>query len=158
MFANHGALVKHNHLMEGINSRLDGLQAAILSVKLKYILDWTALRIEKAAYYDTLLADIKQIQLPKVRPNTKHSYHLYVILAEDRDALRAYLAEQGIPAEVHYPVPLPFMLAYQYLGLTRGQFPICDHNQAKLLSIPIYPEITTEQMDYIGQKIRQFYV
>jgi dTDP-4-amino-4,6-dideoxygalactose transaminase len=157
MYANHGALVKHNHIIEGINSRLDGLQAAVLSVKLKYVQDWTESRIANAEYYDQVLSHISQIEVPRIRPNTRHSFHLYVIQAQDRDGLRAYLSTHGIATEVHYPVPLPFMPAYAYLGQTEADFPISKSNQQRILSLPMYPELTKEQMQFVAQTISDFY-
>lgn len=157
MFANHGALIKHTHIIEGINSRLDGLQAAILSAKLPYILEWTAKRAACAAYYDDILSGIPNIQLPKLRENTKHSFHLYVIRAEKRDELAAFLKENGIETAIHYPIPLPFMEAYKYLGHTRADFPVVARNQGEILSIPIYPELTQRQQTYIANTIKRFY-
>lgn len=157
MYANHGALKKHHHLMEGINSRLDGLQAAILCAKLPYILGWTKLRQQKAAYYHKALAGISQITLPKVRPQTEHTWHLYVILAERRDELAEYLQNEGIETAIHYPVPLPFMPAYSHLGGTTSDFPAVAHNQSRILSFPIYPELSNAQMDTVANGVRQFY-
>lgn len=157
MYANHGALKKHHHLMEGINSRLDGLQAAILSAKLPYILEWTAARKQKAQYYSKILVGIPQIVLPKVRANTEHTWHLYVILAEQREALIQYLNDCGIETVIHYPVPLPFMPAYAYQGATVQDYPVVAGNQAKILSLPIFPEISEEQMDFVATCIRKFY-
>ncbi len=158
MYSTHGALIKHTHLMEGINSRLDGLQAGILSAKLPHILKWTSERSEKADFYNQYLADIENIELPKVRPNTKHSYHLYVIKAEKRDELRKFLQSKGIACEIHYPVPLPFMPAYAYLKLDRNDFKIVADNQQKILSLPVYPELGEEQIKYIAQNIKEFYI
>ena len=143
--------------MQGINSRLDGLQAAILSAKLPHILEWTKLRQQKAAYYHEVLAGIPQITLPKVRPHTEHTWHLYVILAEQRDELAEYLQTQGIETAIHYPVPLPFMPAYAHLGGTISDFSAVAHNQSQILSLPIYPELNTIQIDFISTCIRQFY-
>lgn len=157
IFANHGALIKHQHQMEGINSRLDGLQAAILSAKLPYILEWTEKRNKCADYYNEILAGITQIELPQLRPNSKHSYHLYVIKAEKRDELSAYLKDNGVETAIHYPIPLPFMDAYKYLGKTREDFPMVAANQSKILSIPIFPELTNEQQNYIAAQIKNFY-
>lgn len=157
MYANHGALKKHYHLMEGINSRLDGLQAAILSAKLPYILEWTKLRQQKAAYYHKVLADIPQIVPPVIRPDTEHTWHLYVVLADQRDELAAYLHTQGIETAIHYPVPLPLMPAYAYLGGEVIDFPKVVYNQSRILSLPIYPELSTIQIDFISTCIRQFY-
>lgn len=157
IYANHGALVKHQHQIEGINSRLDGLQAAILSAKLPYILEWTEKRNQCATYYNEILAEITQIELPQLRPNSKHSYHLYVIKAKKRDELAAYLKNNGIETAIHYPVPLPFMDAYKYLGKTTDDFPIVAANQSRILSIPIFPELTKQQQDYIATQIKNFY-
>lgn len=157
MYANHGALIKHQHQIEGINSRLDGLQAAILSAKLPHILKWTDQRIKCAAYYDRILADIGEIELPKVRQNSKHSYHLYVLKAHRRDELALYLKERGIETAVHYPTPLPMLPAYCYLNLKSEDFPIALANMSQILSIPIFPELSIEQQDYIGDCIRTFY-
>lgn len=157
MYANHGSLVKHQHQIEGINSRLDGLQAAILSVKLKYILKWTEQRRQNAQYYDSILSNVAEIQTPRVRPNTKHSYHLYVIQAKDRDGLEAHLKAAGVDTVRNYPVILPLVEAYKYLGQTAEDFPSAYKKQQEILSIPMFPEITERQMDYVASKIKQFY-
>lgn len=157
MFATHGALVKHQHKIEGINSRLDGLQAAILSAKLPYILEWTEKRNKAADTYRDLLKDVSSISLPLVRPDTYHSYHLFVILAEKRDELMAYLKSKGIETAIHYPTPLPFLDAYAYLNHKEEDFPQLVSNQRKILSLPIYPEITYEQIDYVCSQLKSFY-
>jgi dTDP-4-amino-4,6-dideoxygalactose transaminase len=157
MYANHGALVKHQHQMEGINSRLDGLQAAILSTKLPNILEWTERRIQVARWYRENLDGVEQLVLPKIRPDSKHSFHLFVVRAEQREELINFLLENGIDTAIHYPVPLPFMPAYSYLGYTPGDFPVTHNYQSKILSLPIYPELTEEQVKYICEKIKSFY-
>jgi dTDP-4-amino-4,6-dideoxygalactose transaminase len=157
MYANHGALKKPFHKMEGINSRLDGLQAAILDAKLPYIIEWTEKRIAVAAAYNKALAGIKGIVLPKQRPNSKHSYHLYVIRAERRDELMQFLTAQGIETVVHYPSALPNLEAYTYLGHTPADFPVASRLQSEILSLPVYPEITTAQIDLVASAIKAFY-
>ncbi len=157
MYARHGALKKHQHEMEGINSRLDGLQAAILSTKLPYILGWTEKRIANAAIYDTVLSEIKEIVTPKKRPDTKHTYHLYVILAKDRDALAKHLQENGIETAVHYPTALPNLKAYEYLGYSNADFPVATWLQSEILSLPMYPELDEQQIKYIAETIKSFY-
>ena len=157
MFANHGALQKHHHQIEGINSRMDGLQAAILSAKLPYILTWTEKRIELAALYNTYLKGIPEIVLPKLRPGTKHTYHLYVILADKRDALRDYLEKNAIETLIHYPTPLPALPAYKYLDHSSADFPVATRLQPKILSLPIYPEMTEEMIAFIANAIHTFY-
>lgn len=156
-FARHGALVKHQHTIEGINSRLDGLQAAILSAKLPYILEWTSKRRANAAYYNNALYEISQIVTPEIRPETSHSFHLYVIRAEKRDELAAFLKTKGIETSIHYPVPLPFMEAYKYLGYTPQDFPVSYKYKSNILSLPMYPELTPEMMDYVSNAIKEFY-
>lgn len=157
MYANHGALIKHKHEMEGINSRMDGLQAAILSAKLPFILKWTEQRIQNAAVYDKHLSGIAQIQIPKVRPESRHTYHLYVIKAQRRDELMVYLKEKGIETAIHYPTPLPNLPAYAYLGTKPENFPVATDLQHRILSLPIYPELEEKQIAYIADCIREFY-
>jgi len=157
MFARHGALVKHQHKIEGINSRLDGMQAAILSAKLPHIQQWTEQRIANAEYYNSALSSIKEITIPTVRPGTKHTYHLYVIRAQKRDELQKYLQLKGVETAIHYPVPLPLMEAYQYLGYRQADFPISTKHQHEILSLPMYPELTTAMMDEVAARIKEFY-
>ncbi|GAB1397071.1 DegT/DnrJ/EryC1/StrS family aminotransferase [Saprospiraceae bacterium] len=157
MYANHGALKKHHHIMEGINSRMDGIQAAILTTKLPYILQWTEARIRNAARYGEVLKGIPQIVLPKVRENTKHTFHLYVIQAEKRDALAEYLKENGIETAIHYPTALPSLPCYAYLGKAAEDYPVATAFQSKILSLPMYPELTEEQIKYVADNIKRFY-
>ena len=157
MYANHGALTKHQHQIEGINSRLDGLQAAILNAKLPYILQWTESRIEKAALYNKHLNGITQITLPKVRPNTKHTFHLYVILATQRDELMQHLKNNGIETALHYPTALPNLKCYDYLQVTPQHFAVATALQHQILSLPIYPELTENSIEYIATSIKAFY-
>ena len=158
MFANHGALVKHEHQIEGINSRLDGLQAAVLSVKLNHIHPWTDQRRQAADLYRQALQGIEQIELPIERPGCKHVYHLFVIRARTgREELQRHLKEAGIDTAVHYPTPLPFLEAYQYLGHTESDFPVCAEYQSQILSLPMFAEITAEQIQHVADSIRSFY-
>jgi len=157
MYANHGSLKKHDHQIEGINSRMDGLQAAILSAKLPYILQWTADRIRIAHTYDTFLANNPHIQISKIRPGTVHTYHLYIILCEERDKLQKYLSGKNIETALHYPTILPLLPAYNHLGYKAEDFPNAYRYQQSCLSIPIYPEITDDQIQYIASSINAFY-
>tara|TARA_R100001143_G_C3360947_1_gene135578 strand:+ start:16904 stop:18007 length:1104 start_codon:yes stop_codon:yes gene_type:complete len=157
MYANHGALKKHEHIIEGINSRLDGLQASILSVKLDYILKWTEKRIENAELYNRHLSDIRDIVLPAVRPSSKHTFHLYMIRAKKRDELAAYLSKVGVATSIHYPTILPNLPAYDYLSHTPDDFPVASAYQNEILSLPMYPELTKVKIEYIASKIREFY-
>lgn len=156
MFARHGAIEKHNHLIEGMNSRLDGLQAAILNAKLPYIKQWTEKRIEVANKYSDQLAKISKIITPKVRSNSKHSFHLYVIRHEKRDELKSYLQECGIETAIHYPNILPNLKPYKLMGFSADDYPIASSFQGKILSLPIYPEMTDEQIHYVCDCISDF--
>lgn len=157
MYASHGALTKHHHLMEGINSRLDGLQAAILNVKLPKIHDWNKKRLANAMYYSKLLSGINEIVLPSIRDNSFHIFHVFCLRVENRDELQHYLKENGIETAIHYPVALPNMPAYQYRGYNPQDFPVATTYQDQILSLPMFPELTKEQMDYVAQKIKEFY-
>lgn len=157
MYANHGCLIKHQHKFEGINSRLDGLQAAILSVKLPHILDWNAKRLNNAKHYNKLLADNEGVTTPEIHPEGKHIFHLYVIRTQDRDKLQAYLKEKGISTGIHYPCPLPLLDAYSYLGYKKEDFPIAGNYKNEILSLPMYPELTSELIEQISKTIILWY-
>ena len=156
MFARHGGLTKGDHQIEGINSRLDGLQAAVLSVKLPYLLGWTRRRQEVAADYDRLLADISGITLPRVSIGREHAYHLYVIRHERRDALARHLESSGIQSVVNYPVALPLLPAYARLDCGPQDFPRAFHHQSRILSLPIFPEMTAAQLASVCNAVREF--
>lgn len=159
MFANHGALKKHEHKMEGINSRLDSLQAGILDVKLRFILNWTDLRVANAKLYQKYLSDIAEVSTPSIRKDSMHSFHLYVIkLNEKRDELMKYLSEKGVSTVLHYPTILPLLEAYEYLGHTAQDFPVAFDLQQKMCSIPMFPELREEQIRYVAECIKSFYL
>ena len=156
MFARHGGLTKGDHQIEGINSRLDGLQAAVLSVKLPHLPAWTARRQEVARAYGELLAGIDGLTLPRVAPGREPAWHLYVVQHEQRDALAKHLARRGIQTVVNYPVALPFLPAYSRLGHQPADFPVAHRHQSRILSLPIFPEITAAQMQAVAEAIRSF--
>lgn len=156
MIANHGQLKKHTHLMAGRNSRLDGMQAAILNAKIPHLAEWTSKRIEKAAYYDEAFAKIG-IQTPKKPDYTKHVYHLYMIRIDKRSELMVYLKQKGIETAVHYPVSMPLMPAFENLGGRAEDYPVNMSYIDNILSIPIFPEITVEQMQYVVDTIADFF-
>lgn len=155
-FANHGSLKKHDHVVEGMNSRLDGLQAAVLSVKLKYIDEWNKKRLQNAMRYTELLDEIDAITTPKIRKNASHIFHQYVIRTKHRDELAAFLREKGIETGIHYPVALPFLNAYEYLGHTPVDFPVAYDYQNEILSLPMYPELEEDQIKYVSDNIKNF--
>jgi dTDP-4-amino-4,6-dideoxygalactose transaminase len=156
MFARHGGLKKGEHRIEGINSRLDGLQAAVLSVKLPHLAAWTRRRQEIAAEYDRRLQDIPGITLPRVAAGRQHVYHLYVIRHEQRDAMAAHLAARGIQTAINYPVALPFLPAYARFKHTAAEFPNAHHNQSRILSLPIFPEMKAAQINAVIDGLRSF--
>jgi dTDP-4-amino-4,6-dideoxygalactose transaminase len=133
------------------------LQASILSAKLPHILKWTDQRITNAALYDKYLSGIEGISLPIDRPETKHTYHLYVIQTEQRQALTEHLTKQGIETAVHYPTALPNLPAYRYLNHTPADFPVASKLQDEILSLPMYPELTDGMIEYVSAAVRAFY-
>ncbi|MEO7991930.1 MAG: DegT/DnrJ/EryC1/StrS family aminotransferase, partial [Chryseolinea sp.] len=155
--ANHGMVEKNVHAMEGINSRLDSLQAAMLSVKLKYIQSWNKKRIQHANLYSSLLRDVTSIKKPHVRESVKHVFHLYVIRTDKRDALQKHLSTKGIQTSIHYPLALPFLEPYQSGNHKSEEFPIAYRDQQQILSLPLYPELTDGQIIFVCNSIKQFF-
>jgi dTDP-4-amino-4,6-dideoxygalactose transaminase len=155
MYANHGALVKHKHQIEGINSRLDTIQAAILHAKLPHLISWTQKRIDNANRYDQLITNAEIIK-PKIRSFTKHTFHLYVIRHKKRNELQQYLQSKGVQTSIHYPTALPNLPAYQYLNHQPSDFPIASAYQNEILSLPMFPELTHEEIEYVSQTLNQF--
>jgi dTDP-4-amino-4,6-dideoxygalactose transaminase len=154
-FARHGG--KGEHVMEGICSRMDGLQAAILNVKLPHLPAWIEARRRAAVRYDELLREVGDVVTPKVAPDRDHVYHLYVIRTEKRDALRKHLTDAGVATVLNYPKALPFYPAYAYLGHEPSDFPAAYANQSRILSLPIYPEITDEMIEFVVDQIDSFF-
>ena len=146
-FARHGG--KGEHVMEGINSRMDGLQAAILNVKLPHLPAWTTARRWVAARYNELLNDVDGLTTPKVGGDRSHVYHLYVVATDKRDSLKKALADSEITTSLNYPKALPFYPAYAYLGHKPADFPAAYRNQSRILSLPIFPEMTDEMIEYV---------
>jgi dTDP-4-amino-4,6-dideoxygalactose transaminase len=152
MFANHGRLEKYNHEFEGVNSRLDSLQAAILDVKLKYLESWNQRRREIAGMYTENLKNA--VMCPNQLPDVKHVYHLYVIRVKNRDKVKTALQEKGIATGIHYPIPLPFLKAYSYLGHKPDDFPIAYSLKDEILSLPIHGDMTDDQVEYVITQLR----
>lgn len=146
--ANHGQIKKHYHAMEGRNSRLDGLQAAILNVKLKYLTDWVEQRRRGAHHYNSLLEALG-IQLPQELPESRHAYHLYVIQVPNRPKVQKYLHAQGIETSVQYPVALPMQPAYEHMHYQPEDFPVAVRQMGHILSLPLYPELSDTQIEYV---------
>ncbi len=155
LLVNHGRKTKYEHIVEGFNYRLDALQAAILDAKLPHLNEWTRLRREHAKFYNDNLPP--EVRLPFEASNCKHVYYMYVIRTERRDALMDHLKERGVSCGIHYPIPLHLQPAYAYMGHGQGDFPAAEKATKGILSIPIYPEMTREQSQYVIESIKQFF-
>jgi dTDP-4-amino-4,6-dideoxygalactose transaminase len=155
MLARHGGLVKHQHQIEGINSRLDGMQAAVLSAKLPHLAAWTRARQEAAKVYDSGLNQIEDVVVPEVAPDRTHVYHLYTIRHPRRDELVKHLSANGIQTAVNYPTALPFLAAYSRFKHRPEQFPNAYADQRSIVSLPMFAEITREQQEEVVNLIRK---
>ena len=153
MLANHGRLKKYEHEMEGYNSRLDTLQAAILLVKLRHLKEWTERRQHIASRYTLLLSAAKEIVTPTRHPDATHVFHLYVVRVQQRDRVQQILKEAGIATGIHYPIPLHQQPAYRHLGLPVGSYPVAERYAGELLSLPMYPELTDDQVGFISETL-----
>jgi dTDP-4-amino-4,6-dideoxygalactose transaminase len=156
-YANHGRAKKYDHDFEGINSRLDGLQAAILNVKLNFIEKWSELRRSNAYLYNKKLQGLDVIT-PEEIDDVRAVYHLYVMRIKDgrRRSFQEYLKEHGISTGIHYPIALPVLKAYRYLGCSKEDFPEAFKASQEIVSLPMYPELTEQQIDYVTKKISRF--
>ncbi|MFM9984162.1 MAG: DegT/DnrJ/EryC1/StrS family aminotransferase [Flavobacteriales bacterium] len=153
--SNHGQQGKHNHIMEGRNSRMDGMQGAILSAKLPYLAAWTEARIKNAQRYNSLF-NHPDLKLPSVPDYAQHVFHLYVIRIKRRQELMEFLKVNGIETSVHYPIPLPLMPCYKKFGYAPSDFPVAAQAASEILSLPMYPELSDEQAQYVVSKIEEF--
>jgi len=150
----HGQLEKYQHTMIGWNARMDGLQGAILSVKLKHLSEWNEARRNNAKIYNKLLADVDGIITPKEADYAKHVYHIYAIRIQDREKLITALADKGIQCGIHYPIPIHLQEAYCYSGLRKNSFPVAERCSQELISLPMFPELTKEQTKYVVREIK----
>ncbi len=166
MIRDHGAVQKYNHEIFGHNYRMEGIQGAVLGVKLKHLDKWTDGRRRVAAKYRELLRDLKNIKVPVEMPYAKHVYHLYVIQVrsgdkqndnQKRDALQKYLGDNGISTGLHYPIPLHVQPCFRDLNYKKGDFPVTEQLAETGLSLPMYPELKDEQIEYVCSKIKEFF-
>ncbi len=156
----HGGKPKYYHALIGGNFRIDELQAAVLNVKLPHLDDWTAARQRNAAFYDRAFAAAGlagAIRPPHARPGVRHIYNQYVVRARARDALRQYLTAAGVGTEIYYPVPLHLQQCFAYLGHAAGDFPLSEQAAAETLALPIFPELTETQLQYVVDSITAYY-
>jgi dTDP-4-amino-4,6-dideoxygalactose transaminase len=154
---NYGERRKYEHVVKGVNSRLDGLQAAILSVKLRHLKAWNDARLQHADVYTAALTGVGDLALQHRAPYSTHIYHLFVVETNHRDALREHLTEAGIQTGIHYPTPIHLQKAYADLGLGPGSFPAAERLAARALSLPMFPELTSEQLETVVRAIREFF-
>ncbi|MBN2325902.1 MAG: DegT/DnrJ/EryC1/StrS family aminotransferase [Candidatus Omnitrophica bacterium] len=156
----HGSEPKYYHSIVGGNFRLDALQAAVLRIKLKHLDDWTQARQRNAEHYRQLFAESgltgDQVHLPVIRQN-RHIFNQFVIRVSRRDELMAYLKERRVGCEIYYPVPMHLQECFAHLGYRKGDFPVSEQSAQSTLAIPVYPELTGEQKEYVVQQIAQFY-
>lgn len=152
LLRNHGSDKKYVHDVVGYNYRMDGIQGAILDVKLKHLDAWTDGRRRVAALYDQLLDGIAK---PEVQPYVKHVYHIYPIFVDDRERVRAALAERGVETNAHYPVPCHLQDAFRDLGYVKGAFPFSEYVAEKELSLPMFAELTDDQVRYVAEQVRE---
>ena len=157
MLANHGRIDKYNHEIEGVNSRLDGLQAAVLSVKLRHLPQWTEARRSNARKYSELLTNT-EVATPVEIADSKGVYHLYVVRvrADLREDLRAHLQSQQISTGVHYPIALPNLTAYAYLGHKPQDFPVSTKTSGEIISLPMFAELSHSEIARVCESVRTF--
>ena len=153
LLRDHGSEQKYRHEIIGYNFRLEGIQAAVLNVKLRHLDRWNELRRRHAVSYDELLKDSHLI-LPREMPYSRHAYHLYVVQSERRDELQQQLAQAGIQTGIHYPIPIHLQPAYASLNYQRGNFPETEKQSDRVLSLPMFAELTDEQIESVAQAIR----
>ena len=166
MMREHGQSKKYYHDTFGHNYRMEGIQGAVLGIKLKHLAKWTDGRRRAAAKYRELLSDVNEIKLPAEFPNVKHVYHLFVIQVngdeaekrqEKRDKLQQFLNEKGVASGLHYAIPMHQQKCFEYLGYKKGNFPVTEQLAESGLSLPMYPELTDDQIVYVANSIKEFF-
>jgi dTDP-4-amino-4,6-dideoxygalactose transaminase len=155
MLRDHGSERKYHHEMVGYNFRLEGIQGAVLNVKLRHLDRWNELRRRHAAHYERLLAG-GGLVLPREMQSARHVYHLYVVQSDGRAALQKHLADAGVQTGIHYPVPVHLQPAYAALGHRAGDFPEAERQAARVLSLPMFPELTAEQLERVAEAVHSF--
>jgi len=156
MMRDHGTSTKYYHDTEGHNYRMEGIQGAVLGVKMRYIAKWTDARRSHASAYTKLLKNTDGIITPEEMAFAKHVYHLYVIRVKNREQLQKHLDSKGIATGMHYPVPLHLQKVFKDLGYKKGDFPVAEQVAEEMLSLPMYPELTDEQISYVCDAVKEF--
>jgi dTDP-4-amino-4,6-dideoxygalactose transaminase len=153
----HGSVKTYFHDEVGYNSRLDALQAAVLAAKLPHLAAWSEARRRNARYYDAAFADVAGVRTPVIDPSNESIYNQYTLRAERRDELQAHLKTRGIGTAIYYPLPLHLQPCFSYLGYQAGSCPVAERASAEVLSLPVYPELTTTHLDEVIDGVRSFY-
>jgi dTDP-4-amino-4,6-dideoxygalactose transaminase len=153
----HGQQIKYIHSMIGWNGRMDGIQGAVLSVKLKHLNEWTDARRKAAILYNRKLDKIVGLKLPTETGDTKHVYHIYAVQTRNRDHLIQYLQENDIACGIHYPVPLHLQKAYRHLSHEKGRYPVAEKSAEEIVSLPMFPELTEPQIDHVANIIKRWF-
>jgi dTDP-4-amino-4,6-dideoxygalactose transaminase len=156
LYRDHGSRKKYIHEIEGHNMRMEGFQGAVLNIKLKHLPGWTESRRKNAALYNELFKGVEGVITPKEMPYSKHVYHLYVIRVKDRQELQNYLNEKGVASGYHYMYPLHLQKAYENLGYHKGDFPVTERVMEEIISLPMYPELTPAQIEYVVESVKEF--
>ncbi|MDH3889862.1 MAG: DegT/DnrJ/EryC1/StrS family aminotransferase [candidate division Zixibacteria bacterium] len=156
MLRDHGSNKKYVHELLGYNARMEGIQGAVLKVKLSHLDHWNSERNRVALLYNRLLAAVP-IKLPRFDDDLRQVFHLYVIETEQRDQMQKHLSESGVPSLIHYPIPIHMQKAFDYLDCREGDFPITEKMAGEILSLPIYPEMTDEQVTYVADQVKAFF-
>jgi dTDP-4-amino-4,6-dideoxygalactose transaminase len=151
----HGQIRKYHHTMVGWNCRMDGIQAAILRIKLRHLETGNRLRRSHAAHYDKAFDEIEEVITPGLTDGTRHVYHIYAIRVQGRDEVMRFLAKKGIGCGVHYPIPIHLQEAYRGLGYARGAFPIAERCAEEFVSLPMFPELTPVQVEMVAQAVKE---
>ena len=157
LYRDHGSEKKYYHETYGHNYRMEGIQGAVLGVKLKYLDKWTDGRRRAASKYRELLSGVSEVVLPVELPYAKHVYHLFVLRAKRRDDLMKFLNEKGVSTGLHYPVPLHLQQCFKHLGYKKGDFPVTEELAENCISLPMFPELTDEQIGYVCEQVKAFY-
>ncbi len=154
MFRDHGQRKKYHHAVVGWNARMDGIQGAVLKIKLKHLAKGNDARRRHAALYGQLLASETALRLPVTAPDRKHVYHIYAVRVQRRDAILEAMAAKGVHCGIHYPIPVHLQEAYQSLGLGKGCFPVAERCAEEFLSLPMFPELTVEQIETVARELK----
>jgi len=157
MLRDHGRNGKYQHTVMATNSRLDEIQSAILRVKLRHLDEWNTMRRALAAEYNSQLFGVEELVRPTERAYAEHVYHLYVVRTPDRDGLGAWLRRHNIATGVHYPIPIHLQQAWLAVGYSGGSLPVTESSSQEILSLPMYPELTVDQVHYISQSVKDYF-